>query len=67
MASSTGAVRAAPRKRIIGLDLGTHSCGISTSKARDQKPNGPILLHEAWPDQPCSYPKTRSALLYKGK
>ncbi len=61
------AVKAAVRTRIIGLDFGTHSSGFAAASSKQAKPDGPMLQHEGWPDQPCPYPKTRSALLYQGR
>ncbi len=53
---------------MVSLDIGTHGSGFAHAKpAADGKgAAGPqqVLMHEAWPDQPVKYAKTRSALLY---
>ncbi len=61
--ASTSAVRAAPRTRVVALDIGTHGSGFASA----ERGAGKVVQLEQWPDAPSPYPKTRSAVLYRGR
>eukprot|EP00983_Pelagomonas_calceolata_P065968 1148810-Pelagomonas_calceolata.AAC.8 len=61
-ASSTNAVKQAPKSLHVGLDIGTYASGFAFSERA-----APVRCHESWPDQPKPYPKTRSVILYKAR
>ncbi|GFH15348.1 heat shock protein 12B [Haematococcus lacustris] len=64
MAAPDAAIQLAPRSLVVSLDIGTHGCGFAFATSAG---GGPVRMHENWPDAPAPYPKTRSAILYRGR
>ncbi|KAL6759043.1 hypothetical protein V8C86DRAFT_1390447 [Haematococcus lacustris] len=66
MATIDVAVKLAPRSLVVSLDLGTYGSGYAF---KTMGSSGQVRMHEDWPDSPegLKGPKTRSAILYKGR
>ncbi|KAL6747224.1 hypothetical protein V8C86DRAFT_3201066 [Haematococcus lacustris] len=66
MATIDVAVKLAPRSLVVGLYVGTYGSGYAFSTMES---SGQARIHVDWPDCPegLKGPKTRSAILYKGR
>lgn len=70
MASHTGATLQPARKRtIVSVDFGTYGSGFAFATSRPAEGFPAVRLHERYPgmSSEIKYPKTRSAVLYKGR
>ncbi|KAL6763540.1 hypothetical protein V8C86DRAFT_244068 [Haematococcus lacustris] len=60
-------VQLSPRSLLVSLDIGTHGSGFAFATRTAGEGLTVVRLHDPWPGQQNSYPKTRSALLYDGQ
>ncbi|KXZ46452.1 hypothetical protein GPECTOR_43g888 [Gonium pectorale] len=70
--STAGAPAALTRAKptvAVGIDLGTYATGFAYCELTDGGvANDPrVMLHFSWPEQPTPDPKTRTAVLYRGR
>ncbi|GLC69296.1 hypothetical protein PLESTF_000812700 [Pleodorina starrii] len=76
-ASASHAIKVPHPTVVVGLDFGTHATGFAYCELSGPGLAGGgagaggadprVMLHLSWPDQPTADPKTRTAVLYRGR